>query len=103
MSLTIWIFLCAYSLPEDDWRSILLMIFQLFMQVLLYKLMTIQNLYDTTDEDQKKLYDALHGASGHVASLDQFMGISSSIALALALPVLLESAGEVQLDTSSSN
>jgi type VI secretion system secreted protein VgrG len=103
MSLTIWIFLCAYSLPEDDWRSILLMIFQLLMQVLLFQLMKIQNLYDASDTGQKTLYDAMCLTTGHVAPLDQFMGISSSIALALALPVILESAGEVQLDTSSSN
>jgi len=101
MSITIWIFLCAYSLPEDDWRSILLMIFQLFMQVLLFQLMKIQNLYDASDDKQKALYETMHGTSGHIGALDQFMGISSSIALALALPVLLESAGEVQLDTSS--
>ena len=101
MSLTIWIFLCAYTIPEDDYRSILLMVFQLFMQGLLMALMEVHNLYNNADSDQTTLYNAIHSTSGHVDATSEILGLTGSLTLALVLPVLLEAAGEAQLDSSS--
>jgi type VI secretion system secreted protein VgrG len=103
MSLSIWIFLVAYTIPDDDYRSILLMIFQLFMQGLLLALMKVENIYNAADSDQTTLYNSLHGTTGHSDSVSEFMGISSSLALALVFPILVDAAGEAQLDSSSSS
>lgn len=100
MSTVILIFLVAYTIPDDDFRSILLMAFQLGIQFILLQMITLQNVYNTEDTGQKDIYNAVHGTSGHIPGVDEFVGIAGSLALAAAMPVLLESLGEVQLDTS---
>jgi hypothetical protein len=103
MSLSILIFLVAYTIPDDDFRSILLMAFQLLMQTLLFLMIKIENVYNKADSGQKDIYNGVHATSGHIPTQDEYAGIASSLALAAALPVLLESMGEAQLDSSSSS
>jgi hypothetical protein len=100
----ILLFLLAYTIPDDDFRSILLMAFQAAVQIILYLLMDFHMLYDKVDGTANQAYDALFGAND---SSDQSPGAlhlpggSESLLLAAILPTLLESTGEMILDASS--
>ena len=82
--------------------SILLMAFQLLMQTFLFFMMKLENVYNEADSGQRDIYNGVHSTSGHIATADDYAGFLSSLGLAAALPPILESLGEVQLDTSSS-
>ncbi len=102
MSLGIWIFLCAYTIPEDDYREVMLMLFQVALQVGLGLIMNVNNLYCSADDDQKKMWDTMHDTSGHADSIGEGFGKWGSLLFAAALPVLFESLGEAQLDATPS-
>jgi type VI secretion system secreted protein VgrG len=101
-------FLIAYDLiHDDDGRAVTLMAFQSVMQILLVVLMNTQTLYHETDEDGKKVIcgsfvsdpAAPAKPSGTLSGLVE----TATIMTLFELPVLLESVGETQLDTTPSS
>ncbi len=104
MSLGIFIFLSAYSIPDDDFRSILLMVFQGLMQALLCYLMKIEHVCDMNDTAQKKIYDQIHLTATTQANrpIAEVLGILTSLTLSAVLPPVIESFEEKQLDNTGS-
>jgi type VI secretion system secreted protein VgrG len=107
LNLVVLIFLLAYTIPDDDFRSLLLMAFQIAVQITLYLIMDFHMLCNKVDGTANKMYDDLFAASdiqsAQAPGALEGPGASESLLLAAILPALLESTGEIVLDSSSSS
>ncbi|HVP48619.1 MAG TPA: hypothetical protein VMT32_18625 [Bryobacteraceae bacterium] len=104
------VFLIAYAAgPDDDFRSILCMAFQVLMQASIIVLMDLKKIYTAMDQSFKSTLDQLFGWNpdtktgptfltkmGGQSSLGEALA-ATAVAAAMVLPIVLEISGEVRL------
>lgn len=109
-----WVFVLAYAIPNDDFRSILTMAYQLTMQIMMGLLMDVQGIYKQMEKRYQDVIDQTFSAGPKDEDLkeDAFRQSFTSentisghskinaLVMVVIIPIVLEIIGEIRLDVS---